>query len=163
MGTNREQYQGQPSDDLSQEDMSVTEREKAVAALQSFARKDLSNITTYDDLTVEMLNVGNALKSVVRPGETIEGRVLISKPYEGRATISTSSEENLAFISQYSLEGSQRVEHLRATIPIKEEIWQWGRRNTHAYAIDWREGEAESYFPAKDPHNPNFQQGSSQN
>jgi hypothetical protein len=87
MGTDKEQYQGEPSDGLPQDQESDTEYDRAVAAPQSFTGKDLSKITTYDDLTGEMLSVGKGIQSIVGPGGTIEGSVLISKPYHGRATI----------------------------------------------------------------------------
>ena len=175
-GVNREQ----PFGGLQQENVTGEEYQRAVENLKRFAAKDVNEITTLEQLAFEMQFVGRGLRSVVLASGEIQetpftyhdparGEVkavdrtyVIRKPLEEGATIYASSERGRAYLDQYRMEGGRQLSNFTASMPFDEEIKASDNPINNiliASAVDWRGGKTVSYYPAKEPNNPDVLRG----
>jgi hypothetical protein len=162
-----------------QKDVTGEDYEKALENLKRFSGKDISKITTLEELAFEMRFVGKGLQAVVvSSGEiqetkfnyqhptngevkAVDRTYVIRKPVSGGTIFATSGEKQ-AYLDQYRIEGDSQLSNFTAIVPTDDEIRVSDDPFDNmliASAVDWRGEKTVSYFPAKEPLNKNVLQG----
>jgi hypothetical protein len=178
-----EEHREEPFGPLGEENVTGAEYEFALENLRRFAKKDVTEIDSLDDLAFDMRFVGKGLRTVVLSSGEIQEtkfdyqhpdsdhvkavdrvRVIRQPVGDGSATITVLLNVNggRAYIDQHRLEDGDELSNFTATVPTDEEIQASStmqNRLTTAYAVDWRGGRTVSYYPGNEPNNPQVLQG----
>ncbi|MCX7928727.1 MAG: hypothetical protein N2558_03525 [Patescibacteria group bacterium] len=169
---------------LPPDNVSETEYRQSIENLREFAKMDLSEIQTLEDLSAHASLVGSDIKKVIltagkiqttdftykKPDIVLEEDVQVKardqvwvireKLSDGTYIFATSSRE-LTYITRYTFnENNQQISLYTVNLPADRDICSSRNEiiNMSTNAVDWRWGQPKSFYPVNNPNDPMHQQ-----
>lgn len=156
---------------VQQENVTADEYQRALENLERFAAKDINEIATLEDLAFEVRFVGKGVHTTVLASGELEKTppddeypergYIIKQPVED-GTITATSKHGKVYIDHSRIENGYKSSKFNISLPIDKDITASEdllHNANIAHALDRRGGKLISYYPAKEPHNPDMLRG----